>query len=478
MKTIKVKSLMWGWTAISTLMIIVMVASLFATNMAVQNEREAAETGRTALISAAQLQKGSDTLTYSVWWLAATGNGEFASDYLYEKDVSKTRENALSRLHEIGLSGEVLAPAENAKKVSDELMQDEMYSIRLIYEGTRLTPMPDEVAAVQLTPEDVALPREQKMAKAKEYLFGSEYQYMKQEISESISDFYHRLETEITQKTKEASDALDLARKVQLISQLSLFVWLLALLLVAYRSMSRLLLLYIESIETSANSKEKRDLPLSGLYETRRLAQAYNALLREIRENEQRLHQQNEDLRRMSETDFLTGAYSRLALETRLTETLENDTGFCFSLVMLDIDHFKAFNDLYGHPMGDEALKTTADILRRTAEEYQGMAARIGGEEFMVMLPNTDGDGMRQYAEHAIQKIREADIPLDSGENLHISGSMGGYTHCGCAESLKDIYRKADKALYYAKTTGRAKYVAYDEMNAALGKEKDSGAAS
>lgn len=471
MKMIKVKYLMLVWITVSTFIILVMLVSVFTTNTAVENERKATERGQAALLNAAQLQKGSDTLTYSVWRFAVSSDTTFAFDYLYEKNISKSREDALSKLHEIGLSDEVLLPAENAKIISDELMQQELYAIRLIYEADHIVPVPDEVTSVALPTEDRALSDQQKLAKANAVLFGSEYQHRKEDISNFIAEFYSKLETEISKNVDEAAASLNTARAVQFGSQLLLFCWLLVLLYMVYQALIKPLLLYSKAIETSATYKEDHDLVPYGLFETRRLAQAYNALLEQVRENDKILKQRNNVLRRLSETDFLTKISSRLALETRVQEKLEADSGYRFSLLMLDLDHFKDFNDRYGHPMGDEALKTAAAILQRTADNYHGIAARIGGEEFMAVIPGADGDAMRQYAECVINQIREAEIPLESGETVHITGSMGGYTYRGVPEPLKEIYRKADKALYYAKTTGRAKFVAFDEIEAQPEKE-------
>ncbi len=464
MKMIKVKHLMLVWITVSTLIILVMLVSILTTNTAVRNEREAAEKAQAALLNAAQLQKGSDTLTYSVWRFAVSSDPAFASDYLYEKNISKSREDALSKLHELGLSDEALKPADNAKIISDELMQHELYAIRLIYEADHIVPVPDEVASVVLSAEDAALTDQQKLKKADDVLFGAEYQHMKKDISDSIAEFYSKLEAEISNNVDEAAASLNTARAVQFGSQLLMFFWLMVLLFMIYQALIKPLLLYSKAIETSAAHKDDHDLVPSGLFETRRLAQAYNALLEQVRENNKTLKQRNNALRRLSETDFLTNISSRLALETRVQEKLENDSGFCFSLLMLDLDHFKDFNDRYGHPMGDEALKTAAAILQHNADEYNGIAARIGGEEFMAVIPGADGDVMRQYAKRVVKQIKEAEIPLESGETVHITGSMGGYTYRGAPESLREIYRKADRALYHAKATGRAKFVAFDEI--------------
>jgi diguanylate cyclase (GGDEF)-like protein len=124
------------------------------------------------------------------------------------------------------------------------------------------------------------------------------------------------------------------------------------------------------------------------------------------------------------------------------------------SLIMLDIDHFKQFNDRFGHPAGDELLKQVAEVLRQSARAYD-VVARYGGEEFAVLLPNTS-------LEQAVQVAERIRIQISQIQNLHapVSASLGvaGY-RIGTPPAT--LLYEADAALYRAKHNGRNQVCTY-----------------
>ena len=122
------------------------------------------------------------------------------------------------------------------------------------------------------------------------------------------------------------------------------------------------------------------------------------------------------------------------------------------SLLMIDLDHFKRINDEFGHDTGDEALVCFAEIVR-TVARTSDLPARIGGEEFALLLPGTDGDGAGQVAERLLVALRES-APFARGQVNAMSASVG-VASAKSSGSLPDLMKQADQALYQAKRQGR-----------------------
>jgi diguanylate cyclase (GGDEF)-like protein len=167
------------------------------------------------------------------------------------------------------------------------------------------------------------------------------------------------------------------------------------------------------------------------------------------------LSAKNELLERLALTDPLTALPNRRAYEESLTSEIARANRHCkpLALLYLDIDRFKEVNDLYGHPVGDEALLGFADLLRRHARRGD-LAARIGGEEFAVLLPHTTRTQAALVAER-IRRALEA-APVGRTRTVSITTSVGVATFKGTSEDDAEAFTKeADEALYRAKSEGR-----------------------
>ncbi|MBR1425095.1 sensor domain-containing diguanylate cyclase [bacterium] len=163
--------------------------------------------------------------------------------------------------------------------------------------------------------------------------------------------------------------------------------------------------------------------------------------------------------------DALTGFYNRHQLEERIKQEVANAKRQHAPLcgIMTDIDYFKSVNDTYGHAAGDLVLKTIAKVIRSQLREYD-IAGRYGGEEFSILLPFTKiteaemvAERLRQTVEDKIIDISKINPETDT-KSLKITISLGIYEIKEC-DSDEDLMRKADKALYQAKNTGRNKVV-------------------
>lgn len=167
------------------------------------------------------------------------------------------------------------------------------------------------------------------------------------------------------------------------------------------------------------------------------------------------LQEANQKLEIMSMTDGLTGVMNRSKFET----TIKDEWNRCkrhsipLSLIMVDIDFFKEFNDNYGHQAGDRCVKLIADVLTVYAKRSSDKVARYGGDEFMVLLPYTNGEGALNLAEQIRKGVEEKSVPHScSNISDHVTVSLGINTIIPSDESSIDKFiSNTDKALYMAK---------------------------
>lgn len=166
-------------------------------------------------------------------------------------------------------------------------------------------------------------------------------------------------------------------------------------------------------------------------------------------------YERSEALKQISITDGLTGLLNRYYFEERLTEEIDRAarTRSHVSLVMIDIDGFKAFNDTHGHVEGDEALRLTAGTIRG-AVRTMDIVARYGGEEFVVILPETGRGEATAIAERIVREVEGLAHDVD-GEQVRLTISAGVADFPDDAGGLRELIVRADKALYSAKAAGK-----------------------
>lgn len=164
-------------------------------------------------------------------------------------------------------------------------------------------------------------------------------------------------------------------------------------------------------------------------------------------------------LRHLSMHDALTGLLNRRAFGLRLdTERVRQQRHpGPMALLAVDLDHFKAVNDRWGHAAGDAVLVAAAQVLDGAARRLDA-TARMGGEEFALLLPGTDLAGANQLAERLLDAFRSLTVAFE-GELLHITASIGAAVCDDPAEDAEELFRRADRALYLAKTGGRDRVV-------------------
>lgn len=232
----------------------------------------------------------------------------------------------------------------------------------------------------------------------------------------------------------------------------------------------------IETINLTSLEKTRVVLGLAEENELSKLERSFNSMLdvldserkahvTQLEEINRRLENQvlsrteelvlaNQKLEALVRTDPLTGlANRRHFLEQGNTEMLRALRAGTLSLLMLDLDHFKQVNDTWGHAVGDEVLINFATIARSPLRVFD-LLARVGGEEFMVLLPNTTIEGASAVAERILEAVREQ-VLKTAGGSVTYTVSIGIAEFNGMADSLSDLMKRADAALYQAKISGR-----------------------
>ena len=197
------------------------------------------------------------------------------------------------------------------------------------------------------------------------------------------------------------------------------------------------------------------------------LAQAFNAMATRLAERERELLNLNSQLSVQASVDALSGLANRRAFDSRLNfewVKAEHERGK-LALAMIDIDHFKAYNDTYGHLDGDACLTKVGDVLSKVANEVKGFGARYGGEEFSLMLPGADAARMAEVGEMIRAGIEALDLPHGGAPLGHITVSVGiAATAPVAGQNPLDLIEAADAGLYMAKRRGRNTVVEHGEI--------------
>lgn len=198
------------------------------------------------------------------------------------------------------------------------------------------------------------------------------------------------------------------------------------------------------------------------------LADAFNAMASQLADRERDLVAANKRLTVLASTDVVSGLANRRSFENRLELEWKNasEREHPLGVLMIDVDHFKLFNDRYGHPEGDACLRAIGDLLARAAAETGGFATRYGGEEFLMLLPETDADGAFAIAERVCGMVAELAIPhlgADAGVVTVSIGSAALTPRPG--EAAARLIGAADAGLYAAKRRGRNQVVAHGPID-------------
>ena len=396
---------------------------------------------------ARELQESSNYLTEQARLAAMTGNSTYVDNYFEEVDKNQRREVALAELEERLSNNEASQLLQSAMDQSVQLMQTELYAMRLVREadGSNPSTWRQELQNVQLTSEDAALSNEGKLKLAQDLVSNRAYEDARSSIASKTEQCTSEIaETTHNSQGRASTIFSDIYRKLEV--SVAIFAALtLAMCILVRRTIVTPLLDFSTHIEN--NSK----LPVRGAGELQKLAETYNRVLEE-NEATQML------IRHQAEHDALTDLLNRGSYDKMLA--LYEEGNQPFALILVDVDNFKPVNDTYGHTTGDKVLRRVAMVLQTTFRSIDH-ACRIGGDEFAIIMVEMTPDlryTIEEKIEHANEQLSH---PVDGLPSITLSVGVAFAT---CEDPDKGIFNKADAALYRTKENGRNGYTFYEDL--------------
>ncbi|WP_394181834.1 diguanylate cyclase domain-containing protein [Marinomonas posidonica] len=258
-------------------------------------------------------------------------------------------------------------------------------------------------------------------------------------------------------------EVVDLTKDIEkqkswLITALLIFASMIGAILVHYRRVISRLKRLTNKLEGMATPKIEHNTQADEIDE---LFEAFEHFSNTIKSQTHRLEA-------LSLTDSLTNIANRRAFDQQLQIDLDTNqiTQNSLSILLIDIDYFKQYNDTYGHLKGDAALQKVASVIQETLGNH-GLVARYGGEEFVAILPNHDMAAAKDRAHQTIQAIATANIEHKKSQVAeHLSISLGLVTQSqGQTDNSDTLMKQADQALYQSKAQGRNQATHYNELN-------------
>jgi diguanylate cyclase (GGDEF)-like protein len=318
-------------------------------------------------------------------------------------------------------------------------MATEDYAMRLKVAsmGDDVTGYPEKLRAVQLLPADSGLSSREQGEKARSLLFDIDYESTRNEISLRINKGMDVLMSDMLTRQVDSSDNLFNVLHGQQVLTVALMCTLLVLAGIVF---TMVIIPLRRQINSMSNDQQLRE---EGTSELRFLAQTFN-----------RLHEQNriatEKLNYEATHDELTGLFNRSAYASMLETLTNKETQL--ALIEIDVDLFKQINDGYGHDTGDAVLRTVASNLKGSFRTKEDMVCRIGGDEFAVIMSNTDSGSKDLICEKLQRVAQKLKSPVDDIPAVSLSVGVSFTDQLGKG---KGLFKSADLALYQIKNNGR-----------------------
>lgn len=397
---------------------------------------------------AVNLERKSDYLTDEVRLFVISQDTDHLYEYFKEVD-SKNREHMVERLAQIcgEEDSDAVEQLSKALQESHALEDSEIHAMKLIAFNLQLAEsvLPAPVAEWKLTQEELAMTVEERRLIAYDLVYGEEYLKRKYRIEQSTDKTFKLLTEVMVTRQKESGRALERTLLEQRIC-----TFFMMLLVVSVFGLVGVLLVYpvTQHVRSIQSNKPWKSI---GGHEIRYLADIYNHLYAKNA-------MYREELQYKAEHDALTGICNREIFEQK--KDLLRGRDIHIALLLLDIDEFKNVNDSLGHDVGDEALCRVASFLKKAEENENVFAARIGGDEFAVILTEATKEHypkIQQEIDHLNEILQEGEGGIPSlSVSVGVAFSEKGYS--------TELFHQADMALYFTKKHGRQGCSSYDEI--------------
>lgn len=388
--------------------------------------------------AAKQLQDGSDYLTEQVRLYAMTGDTQYREAYFQEADGTKRRETALEKLRQYFDGTDTFETLQTAQNYSSELMEREYYSMKLIAlaNGEEETQLEEEVQETTISDEDLALTAQEQIKTTQNLVCDTEYQRMKTEIQDHVSDCMASLTTKTQNRQGRATSIFsDIYLKLEIGIVIVIALLLLDSIVMRWLVVKPLIR-YNESILRG------EIFPVVGAEELQNLAITYNQVYEENQETQWLIRHQ-------AEHDAMTDLLNKGSFEKILAIYEKGDAPF--AMILVDVDIFKSVNDTYGHATGDAILKKVSSLLK-SAFRSVDYVCRIGGDEFAIVLVEMTSDLKYTIQEKITAVNQELSEPTDGLPAVSLSVGVAFSDRENPGES---IFKDADKALYQIKEHGK-----------------------
>lgn len=387
---------------------------------------------------ASELQAASDYLAEQVRLFVVTGQREYMDLYFEEKDVTQRQEKAFAYLEQKFDGTTSLESLKTALNSTKNLSYTDRYAMRLMAQATLAdtADWPAEIQTVSLHDSDLTMSDADKMRKAQQLVSNSQYQNMREDVTNNISESLAAL-IELTRSRQNRAEQIftDVYRKIELCAAV-LVALMLEICIITRHLVVKPLLQYGQSIQRG------EIFPVVGAAELQELALTYNEVYRENQETQKLI-------RHEAEHDALTDALNRGAFEKILNIYEGGEKPF--AMIICDIDIFKQVNDLHGHTVGDLILRKVARLLTTTFRSID-YVCRIGGDEFAVIMVNV-GRELSHTVSDKIELINDAlSNPTDGLPAVSLSVGVAFTDRENPGES---IFKDADQALYRVKQNGK-----------------------